>query len=232
MGSLSILTSSSIQPDLVKYKHMKKLLLIIITFSLIPLLNRISYAQENNHTAREEAEGKVIWERIQSKETSCENLSDENFGALGEYFMGQMVGDSHEAMNTMMERMMGKEGEEQMHIIMGKRLSGCDTSAQVPQSGSGFMPMMWMMGSAGSPQAEGGVYPMMGYGWNGFNTFGWVFMIFFWLLLVLGVIALIRYLSKSGPSKEGQTPLDILKARYARGEINQKEFEEIKKDLT
>ncbi|KKS21531.1 MAG: coiled-coil [candidate division WWE3 bacterium GW2011_GWC1_41_7] len=211
---------------------MKKLLLIIITFSLIPLLNRISYAQENNHTAREEAEGKVIWERIQSKETSCENLSDENFGALGEYFMGQMVGDSHEAMNTMMERMMGKEGEEQMHIIMGKRLSGCDTSAQVPQSGSGFMPMMWMMGSAGSPQAEGGVYPMMGYGWNGFNTFGWVFMIFFWLLLVLGVIALIRYLSKSGPSKEGQTPLDILKARYARGEINQKEFEEMKKDLT
>ena len=232
MGSLSILTSSSIQPDLVKYKHMKKLLLIIITFSLIPLLNGISYAQENNHTAREEAEGKVIWERIQSKETSCENLSDENFGALGEYFMGQMVGDSHEAMNTMMERMMGKEGEEQMHIIMGKRLSGCDTSAQVPQSGSGFMPMMWMMGSAGSPQAEGGVYPMMGYGWNGFNTFGWVFMIFFWLLLVLGVIALIRYLSKSGPSKEGQTPLDILKARYARGEINQKEFEEMKKDLT
>ncbi|KKS17366.1 MAG: hypothetical protein UU72_C0003G0027 [candidate division WWE3 bacterium GW2011_GWB1_41_6] len=211
---------------------MKKLLLIIITFSLIPLLNRISYAQENNHTAREEAEGKVIWERIQSKETSCENLSDENFGALGEYFMGQMVGDSHEAMNTMMERMMGKEGEEQMHIIMGKRLSGCDTSAQVPQSGSGFMPMMWMMGSAGSPQAEGGVYPMMGYGWNGFNTFGWVFMIFFWLLLILGVIALIRYLSKSGPSKEGQTPLDILKARYARGEINQKEFEEMKKDLT
>ncbi|OGC56930.1 hypothetical protein A2976_00655 [candidate division WWE3 bacterium RIFCSPLOWO2_01_FULL_41_9] len=73
---------------------------------------------------------------------------------------------------------------------------------------------------------------MMGYGWNGFNTFGWVFMIFFWLLLVLGVIALIRYLSKSGPSKEGQTPLDILKARYARGEINQKEFEEMKKDLT
>src|SRR3990172_6514699 len=232
MGSLSILTSSSIQPDLVKYKHMKKLLLIIITFSLIPLLNRISYAQENNHTAREEAEGKVIWERIQSKETSCENLSDENFGALGEYFMGQMVGDSHEAMNAMMERMMGKEGEEQMHIVMGKRLSGCDTSAQVPQSGSGFMPMMWMMGSAGSPQAEGGVYPMMGYGWNGFNTFGWVFMIFFWLLLVLGVIALISYLSKSGPSKEGQTPLDILKARYARGEINQKEFEEMKKDLT
>ena len=211
---------------------MKKLLLMIITLALIPFPTSISYAQENNHTAREEAEGKIIWEKFQNKETSCENLSDENFGALGEYFMGQMVGDSHEAMNTMMERMMGKEGEEQMHIVMGKRLSGCNTSAQVPQSGSGYMPMMWMMGSGMLPQAKGGGNLMMGYGWNGFNTFGWLFMIFFWLLLILGVIALFRYLSKSGSSKEGKTPLDILKERYARGEMSNKEFEEMKKDLT
>jgi len=211
---------------------MKRLLLIIIVLTLIPLLTGISYAQENNHTAREEAEGKVIWESIQNNETSCENLSDEDFGALGEYFMGQMVGDSHEAMNTMMERMMGKEEEEQIHIVMGKRLSGCDTSAQTPRGGNGFMPMMWMMSSASSPQAEGGGYTMMGYGWNGFNAFGWVFMIVFWVLLILVVVALIRYISKSGTSKEGQTPLDILKERYARGEINKKEFEEMRKDLT
>ena len=35
---------------------------------------------------------------------------------------------------------------------MGKRLSGCESNAQVPSNGVGFMPMMWMMGSAGSPQ--------------------------------------------------------------------------------
>lgn len=33
---------------------------------------------------------------------------------------------------------------------MGKRLSGCDTSAQVPPQGVGFMPMIWMMGG-GNP---------------------------------------------------------------------------------
>jgi len=211
---------------------MKKLLLVVIALTLIPSHISKSYAQENNHTASEEAEGKIIWESFQNKETSCEKLSDEDFGALGEYFMGQMVGDSHEAMNTMMERMMGKEGEEQMHIVMGKRLSGCDTSVQVPQGGSGYMPMMWMMGSGMLPQAKGGGNLMMGYGWNSFSTFGWLFMIFFWLLLILSVIALFRYLSKSGSSKEGKTPLDILKERYARGEMSKKEFEEMKKDLT
>jgi len=41
--------------------------------------------------------------------------------------------------------MMGEEDERQMHIVMGKRLSGCDTKAQLPQSGAGFMPMMFLL---------------------------------------------------------------------------------------
>lgn len=75
--------------------------------------------------------------------------------------MGQMLGSSHESMNTMMGRMMGQEGEEQMHVVMGKRLSGCQSDTQIPQGGVGFMPMMWMMGSANSPQVRGGINPMM-----------------------------------------------------------------------
>lgn len=184
----------------------------------------------DNHTTREEAEGKEIWEKLQNKEKSCDRLSDEDFGALGEYFMGQMVGDSHEAMNTMMERMMGKEGEEQLHVVMGKRLSGCDTSAQLPAQGTGFMPMMWMMRGGGNPMMGTGWGNMMD-GWNGFGIFGWLSMLLFWILLILGVIALIRYIGRSGQNREGKTPLEILKERYARGEINKKEFEEKKKDL-
>ncbi|OGK15187.1 electron transporter RnfE [Candidatus Roizmanbacteria bacterium RIFCSPLOWO2_02_FULL_37_19] len=75
----------------------------------------------------------------------------------------------------------------------------------------------------------GGGNPMMGYsGWGGF---GWIFMIVFWVLIILGVVALVRYLGRSGQQQEHRTPLDILKERYARGEINKKEFEEKKKDL-
>src|SRR3989344_5504999 len=81
------------------------------------------------HTAREEQEGKELWNKLQTNELACENFSDEQFGVLGKYFMGQMAGDSHAAMNAMMIQAHGEEGEEQIHIVMGKRLSGCDTSA-------------------------------------------------------------------------------------------------------
>lgn len=166
-------------------------------------------------------------------------MSDENFGALGEYYMGQMTGDSHEAMNIMMERMMGKEGEEQMHIVMEKKLSGCQSDAQLARSGVSFMPMMWIM----SPLRQdfegqgGGDNSMMGTGWGnmmGWDVFGlsgWIPMLLFWILLILSVVALIRYLGRSGQHDSSKTPLEILKERYARGEIDKKEFYEIKKEL-
>ena len=184
----------------------------------------------NNHTVREEQEGKEIWVKLQAKEVTCDTLSDGDSGALGEYYMGQMTGDFHEAMNTMMERMMGKVGEEQMHVVMGKRLSDCDTSAQIPQNGVGFMPMMWMMGGGNPMMGYGGWNNMMG-GWSGFGIFGWLSMILFWALIILGIVALIRYLGRSGPNREDKKPLEILKERYAKGEIDKKEFEAKKRDL-
>ena len=193
----------------------------------------------DDHTAQEEVEGKEIWDKLQAKELECKNLSDEQYDSLGEYFMGQSIGNTqrHAAMNQMMTSMMGEEGEEQMHIVIGKRLSGCDTSAQVPSNGLGFMPMMLMMGSAfsrwpsGFGGTKGGENSMMGYGWNGFGILGWIPMLLFWILLILGVVALVRYLGTSGQQQEHRTPFDILKERYSRGEINKKEFEEKKKDL-
>src|SRR3990167_11213175 len=53
------------------------------------------------HTLREEQEGKEVWNKLQANELACGNFSDEQFGVLGEYFMGQMAGDSHAAMNAM-----------------------------------------------------------------------------------------------------------------------------------
>jgi len=48
-------------------------------------------------------------------------------------------------------------------------------------------------------------------------------------------VALVRGLTPSGgsrPSDEPGSALEILKRRYARGEIGKQEFEEKKKDLT
>lgn len=60
--------------------------------------------------------------------------------------------------------------------------------------------------------------------------FGWIFMVLFWALVILGIIFLIQLITKG--SKREETALDILKKRYARGEITRDEFEKIKDDLT
>ncbi len=230
---------------------MKKLLFIIMGILILILAPSIVSAQGmmGNWTGSpsssidqiaireqqaEEQEGKNLLDQLKSKTTTCQKLTDDNFEKIGEYFMGQAIGDisRHIQMNNMMKSMMGKQGEEQMHIVWGKR-GGCDPNAPMPQNmmNSGMMSMMMGGGMMG-----GGGNPMMGYGgWNnmmgwGFGI-GWVFMIIFWVLIILGVVALIRYLAKSGPDKENKSPLDILKERYAKGEIGKKEFEEKKKDL-
>src|SRR3990167_2569942 len=125
-----------------------RLSVALITGTL--LLSLLAYAQEtgmmDDHTAREEAEGRELWQRMEREEVGCKDLTDEQFAALGEYFMGEMTGDAHEAMNAMMTRMMGEEGEEQMHVVMGKRMSVCGGNGTLPMGNAGMiMPMMGTM---------------------------------------------------------------------------------------
>ena len=185
------------------------------------------------HTLREEKEGKELWQKFQAKEISCVNLNNEQFGVLGEYFMGQMMGDSHAAMNAMMIQMHGEEGEEQIHIVMGKRLSGCDASVALPMGSGGWMPMMNMMtGRWSSPFGDNSTNNMMNFGY-GFGFFGWILMILWWVLIIAGIVALIRWLTSQshGTHNHEKSALDVLKERYAKGEIDKKEFEEKKNDL-
>ena len=77
---------------------------------------------------------------------------------------------------------------------------------------------------------------MMGGFGHGMGGFGFIMMIAFWILIVVGIVYAIRWLAvstnaaKSG-SFSGETPLDILRKRYARGEIDKAEFEEKNKFL-
>ncbi len=61
-----------------------------------------------------------------------------------------------------------------------------------------------------------------------------VFMWIFWVAVVVGIVFLVKWIvqqSRTGEDKSEENSLEILKRRYARGEIDKEEFEQKKKDL-
>ncbi len=78
---------------------------------------------------------------------------------------------------------------------------------------------------------------MWGPGYGGWGHWGgWlgpVFMLVFWALAITGVVFLVRYLLRQGRGADREdSALEMLKRRYARGEIEKEEFEAKRRDLT
>ena len=70
-----------------------------------------------------------------------------------------------------------------------------------------------------------------GYG-GGWMAFGWFTMLLFWALVIVGIVVVIRWASArsvSSPGVAGDTPLEILKRRYASGEITKEQYEAMKR---
>jgi putative membrane protein len=71
-------------------------------------------------------------------------------------------------------------------------------------------------------------HDMMGWG-------GGFFMIIVWVAIIVGIVLLVKWLVATSGKGAGapvkESPIEILKRRYAAGEIGKEEFEEKKKDL-
>ena len=69
---------------------------------------------------------------------------------------------------------------------------------------------------------------------GGYEGYGWGFMplipLAFLVLLVLGVYYLLKELTRTEPS-QGERALELLKERYARGEITREEYLKMKEEL-
>lgn len=65
------------------------------------------------------------------------------------------------------------------------------------------------------------------------HWFGGGFMWLFWIALIIVLLWVVKIASRSEPSslESSKSALDILKERYVRGEINQEEYEQKKKDI-
>jgi len=184
---------------------MKKIFTILI-FSMLLLSVSLVFAHEHNFDETKQLIDSGI---------SCDKLTDEQLESIGDYYMEQMhPGEAHE----LMDQMMGGEGSDslkQVHIQMAKKLY-CNEDVGGMMSGG----MMNMVGSGMM-----GNYPTY-YGYNNF----WNIL---WLVSLIGVIALIVWLiyKFTRKGKESETPINILQKRYAKGEINKKQFDEMKKEL-
>ncbi len=152
---------------------MKKIILIfgVLLLSVVVLVSANGDHQSEIEESREIVESGI----------GCDELSNGQLEAIGEYYMEQMhPGEAHK----IMDNMMGGEGSEslkQVHINMAKRLY-CNEDVG-GMMGGGMMAMMGnnMMGN--SPGYYG--YDSFGYGsfWN-----------IVWLIFLIGVIALIIWL--------------------------------------
>ena len=59
-----------------------------------------------------------------------------------------------------------------------------------------------------------------------------MFMILFWVLVIVAIVLIVRYVARtSGNQGQAEAPLDILKRRYAKGELTKEQFDTMKEDL-
>lgn len=136
-----------------------------------------------------------------------------------------VLGDElHEEMEGLMTKMMAGNLSQ---IEMGRIVELMD---QYPGVGSMMMGRMTGMDTFESKFNSSNKNSMMGlYGIGGFG--GGLFMILFWILLIISIVALVKYTISGRKSDSSKNASDILKERYASGEIDKNEFEAKKKDL-
>ena len=127
---------------------------------------------------------------------------------------------THDQMDAMMDAMHGAGTSDRMHQAMGP--AGEQLMEQCAAMMGGGMMDGGMMGM------------MMGGGMMDGGTMGvTLFVLLPWLLLVVGVVAMVVWLFQRGGSASQalatgpRAALDIARERYARGEISREEYEQL-----
>ena len=92
----------------------------------------------------------------------------------------------------------------------------------------------WMAGLGPTVQERpwewGWWHPMWGL-WGIGGIVMMLTMLLFWILVLVGVFLGLRWLMAQGKASRPDSALEILRQRYARGEIDKNEFEAKRRDL-
>jgi putative membrane protein len=61
---------------------------------------------------------------------------------------------------------------------------------------------------------------------------GWITMLSFWVLMIVGAIVAVRWMNTHGGAGGApETPLQILRRRFAAGDLTKEQFEAMKRDV-
>jgi len=72
---------------------------------------------------------------------------------------------------------------------------------------------------------------MMGYYGNMFGLGGGIFMLIFWVAIILLIVWIVKEMADKSGKESSDSALEILRQRYAKGEISKDEFETKKSEL-
>ena len=78
---------------------------------------------------------------------------------------------------------------------------------------------------------EWGMHPMS-WMWGAWGIGMLLLMFVFWGLVVVGIVLAVRWIAGQGGRLQSDRALEILRERYARGEIDKNEFEARRRDLS
>ncbi len=197
---------------------MKKIFFPIIIINVILFPSFFVSAIENQDASLDDILQEILNSQNVTKVTDidCKGVSDIQFEELGDAVMGLMVGS--EEQHEIMDQMMGGEGSESLkstHILMGKQYLGCQGEGYgtsygmmgIPgmMGGSGMMGMPWgnMTQGYGNSNYYGmmpgfsfGYRNMMNWGFGNGFFLNWISLILFWAVMILAIIALVKWIAK------------------------------------
>ena len=105
-----------------------------------------------------------------------------------------------------------------------------------PSAALGVLTTAWLATGTAWAQERGAEWSWamhpMSWMWGVWGVGMMFMMLVFWGLVVAGIVLGIRWLAGQGRTTPTDPALEILRQRYARGEINKDEFEARKRDLT
>ncbi len=126
--------------------------------------------------ADEQRQGQALVTQLQARAKTCDDLSAEDFDHIGEYVMSRALGSTtlHQAMNDRMRLMIGDQGEQRMHQLMGQRIAGCTTAGSGGVAmGPGMMSNGYGNGGWGSMMSSSGYGWMMNGSWRTMSRQDW-----------------------------------------------------------